>query len=254
MTDQAGLQAPTRAYPKAPIVEAVIELSFGTALDRNAIERAASVFGADYTRQDEAELSVVLDGGSVRQTLTPAGVRLSHPFPARNILIRDRSVVYARLAPYPGWDVFFAEASDAFRRVRGRLGYRPVRRVGARYVNRIDIPKGPDAPPLRYNDYLAFGPPSTSLLGMNSPTNYLVQCDFFPDSGWAKAIVRSGTQTPALIRHASLLLDIDVFVDTAVPQQEAEIEALMHRLRDLKNRVFEDCITDEARALFGAVP
>jgi hypothetical protein len=117
-------------------------------------------------------------------------------------------------------------------------------------VNRIDIPYDPGNQQPDVREYVTFGPPLVTMLGMQSPTNYLVQCDFFPENEWAKAIVRSGTQLPALIRHISLLLDIDVFVDKDLPQQEERIEELMHRLRDLKNSVFADCITPRAEALF----
>jgi uncharacterized protein (TIGR04255 family) len=242
----------TKEYIRPPIIEVVLELTYGTPLDRQGIERLAGVFDSSFARQDEADISVKIEGGQVTPTIsTPAGIQLIHPFPHRTILLRQRTITYSRTAPYPGWEAFFLEAVDAFRKSRKRVGYRPVTRVGLRYVNRIDIPYGAENQPPDVRDYLNFGPATITILGMATPTNYLTQCEFFPSDGWAKVIVRSGTTPPALIRHTSMLLDIDVFVDKDLPQQEEELEALMHRLRDLKNRVFADCITAQAEALFG---
>jgi len=64
------------------------------------------------------------------------------------------------------------------------------------------------------------------------------------------ARVTTATAIPALINHASLLLDIDVIADQSVPQKETEFWALIERMRESKNIIFEGCVTDRARALF----
>lgn len=58
-------------------------------------------------------------------------------------------------------------------------------------------------------------------------------------------------QVPSpIIRTASFLLDIDIYRCANLPQENEEIWALLDRIRDQKNRIFEDCITDKSRELF----
>ena len=48
----------------------------------------------------------------------------------------------------------------------------------------------------------------------------------------------------------AVVLDIDVFRTSGVATDEAELWEQLLQLRHEKNRVFESCITDEARRLF----
>lgn len=243
-----------KTYPRPPITEASIELRFADKVDRRGVERIADVLGKQFVRQDEADISLRIEKGHVSHTMSPAGIRLTNKALLQTILVRESSLAFVRLAPYPGWEQFFAEAWDVFREVRKRLGYRKVARVGMRYVNRIDVPYGSDNSTQNFRDFVTTGFPDVRLLGMESPNAYLTQGDFFPSGSWAKVVVRTATVLPALIRHSALLLDIDVFTDTDVPQSEADLEKIMNRLRVLKNEVFAACITPKAEALFEAAP
>ena len=51
--------------------------------------------------------------------------------------------------------------------------------------------------------------------------------------------------------HAAILLDIDVFTIHPVPTTGAELTRTLNEMRDEKNAIFEACLTDEARGLFG---
>ena len=49
---------------------------------------------------------------------------------------------------------------------------------------------------------------------------------------------------------ASIILDIDLFRQENVPQDEKEMWDFFEVLHDRKNDVFEACLTDKARELF----
>lgn len=66
------------------------------------------------------------------------------------------------------------------------------------------------------------------------------------------ARVQAATLEPALINHASLLLDIDIMAQHHVPQKINELWELVSRMRQAKNEIFEACVTEKARQLFGA--
>lgn len=48
----------------------------------------------------------------------------------------------------------------------------------------------------------------------------------------------------------SVVLDIDLFGDQGIPEDEPKVWDYFERLHERKNEVFEACITDQARELF----
>jgi uncharacterized protein (TIGR04255 family) len=240
------------SYQRPPITEAVLQLNFANQLDRADIEKVAAAVGSGYQKSDELNFQFVVNpAGSVSGKTEPTGIRLTHPVLQQLIIIYASSISVSRLAPYPGWDAFYKAGSEVFSRVRKRMGYRQITRAAVRYVNRIDIPHGPDNNPSSIGDYLRVYYSGPTIVGMSAPSAYMTQAEFGSASEWAKVIVRVLTVEPALIRHSSVVLDLDVYCDKGIPQQEAELEKFFTKMRHLKNSVFTDCITPAAEQLFG---
>ena len=55
-----------------------------------------------------------------------------------------------------------------------------------------------------------------------------------------------------LLDHASFIVDIDLYRDHGIPSREPDLWELISGFRPLKNRLFEDSITDQTRDLFDA--
>jgi len=182
------------------------------------------------------------------------GSRMLSANDQRIVVTRQASVMYACLAPYPGWDDFSNGAHFVFDSLREKLGYREVSSIGLRYVNRIDVPLKDDGPPLLPTDYLLVGvawPPNgitTSLRAFQT----VAEIEINHDQLFAR--VSAATAVETLIRHASLLFDIDVIAQADLPKKSDEFWALVGRMRDAKNSIFESGVTDAARQLFGAQP
>lgn len=182
------------------------------------------------------------------------GARMLSADDQRIVITRQTSVIYACLAPYPGWDDFIGGARLVFDTLRDKLGYKEVSSIGLRYVNRIDVPLKDDGPPLLPTDYLLVGvalPPNgitTSLRAFQT----VAEVEINHDQLFAR--VTAATAVEALIRHASLLFDIDVIAQVDLPKKSDEFWALVGRMRDAKNSIFESGVTDAARQLFGAQP
>ena len=67
-----------------------------------------------------------------------------------------------------------------------------------------------------------------------------------------RARIASGTMEPALIDHASFLLDIDVFCEIDPPQKERDIANILLEMRESKNYLFGTFVSDKAKATFCA--
>ena len=52
-------------------------------------------------------------------------------------------------------------------------------------------------------------------------------------------------------KHISIVFDIDIGRNAAVPQSEREIDDLLTRIRAEKNRIFDASLTDRMKELFG---
>jgi uncharacterized protein (TIGR04255 family) len=55
---------------------------------------------------------------------------------------------------------------------------------------------------------------------------------------------------PAIPETVAILLDIDVYMLEDLPNTVTALEQKLEDLRNLKNKIFEICITDKARESF----
>ena len=102
--------------------------------------------------------------GKDRKTSTEVaeGHRRSSQDMTELALALPNSLVFSQLAPYPSWATF----SDRFRRdwklLKKTLGYREIKRIGVRYINRIDIPV--TGPLVQHEQYLNVFPQVPDML------------------------------------------------------------------------------------------
>jgi uncharacterized protein (TIGR04255 family) len=71
-----------------------------------------------------------------------------------------------------------------------------------------------------------------------------------PDLQGACVINQTIIEPPAKPNTVAVVLDIDVFRTSGVATDETRLWEQLEQLRNEKNRVFEACITDDARRLF----
>jgi len=72
-----------------------------------------------------------------------------------------------------------------------------------------------------------------------------------PQSDIASTAILNQTIVPSdKAGCTSVVLDIDLFQDHALPNDECELWDCFKALHDRKNEIFEACITDAAREMF----
>jgi uncharacterized protein (TIGR04255 family) len=235
-------------YSRAPIVEAIIDMRFEGRLSLRDMERLRDHFRSDYpTVEDRQQVTVEFRDGKITAIGAPSGFKMTAKNAADLVLITEESFATVRLAPYDEWGAFkpLAQANfDGFTKIIGR---RKILRIGVRFVNRIDIP-----------DAQIVGREMTEFLaaGISVPENVSKEMNEFAFTyagvstrTGAKIVIRSAIQPPALIDHTSVSLDIDAAWDANIPGRIDEIWEKTDILRDTKNDVFENCITDRTRDL-----
>lgn len=239
-------------YPRPPITESVIAFDFANAIGRESVQKAIDRLKKRYEFADEettTEITVDTITGNSKVVRTWAGARLSSRDRAEVALCRPSQFVCSRLAPYTTWENFRDRAQDEWKIWKSAVGPVEVRRIGLRYVNRIDVPGAAFEVGLRTEDYLNFAPrlpegPDVHISG------YAMQVVRPLGTDSLKLIINSATLPSPLVGYGSLGLDIDVFRDEGVPRRDDEIWSLFEKMRIQKNLIFESCITDRARELF----
>ena len=120
-----------------------------------------------------------------------------------------------------------------------------ITRLAVRYVNRFDIPITDRN---YFYDYFRTVPKiapeiDTGLAG------YLMQL-VLPQPDLDAMLILNQTQVPPVQPETTaLVLDIDLYRELKIPQDEEAIWDVFSNLRHRKNKIFEMCITDETREL-----
>lgn len=235
-------------YPRAPILEAVVEIRFPEVSPQKVRKVAGSLKSRYAEQTEEILLEGSLDFASKAanfKELTPK-FRLTSSDQTDAFHVTVGNIVWLRLAPYEGWDAFHSRIAQELPKVLKALGDPKTNRIGLRYINRIDFPMRDG---LGYHeDYLSFRIFAGDILEPHNGFRWVIQKDF-PDHDLS-AIVQSGTQDPELPKYGAVNFDIDVYKVIDLPKKSDSILECLCHMRRLKNEIFEAGITDKARELF----
>ena len=236
---------PVGAYKRPPITEAVIDIQFTVPVSDSDVSRLQRRLAKTYPLvENRLTWNVAFGPGTLQVNQAPAGVKLSTRDGLDIVIIYQHGISNSRLAPYNNWDTFRQRAYRVYTVCMKILGYHAAKRLGVRYINRLDIP----SKHIQLNDWVRL---AISLPAELPPalTNFGMHTSLMLPNG-VHLNLHSATVDFPLLDHSSLLLDIDVYVEASIPNIPADLWALIDTLRTCKNSVFESCITDRARELF----
>lgn len=151
---------------------------------------------------------------------------------------------FNKLTPYENWEAFKKEAAELWDKYYEK--YRPVKitRVALRYINKIEIP----VPMRDFNDYILTVPAIPNGLPQ-SLSSYLLRIQIPNPNINATAIITQTFEQPTP-KQLPFIFDIDVFIQTNFTDNNPEIWNMFEKLRDFKNDIFFENITDTTMELF----
>ena len=239
-------------YKRPPITEAVIEVQFASSVEKESLEKLQKRLLEDYPVPPLTEFLVEFE---VSDTVSKAkqvfaGYRLTSGDSADVVVIGPGRIGHSRLPPYQGWESFVERARrnwDIWKRI---VGWQPIKRIGVRYVNRIDIPNVEESL-INLEEYLTVAPQLPQGAGLPPMNHFAVNVQVPLGIGNFKVILNVGSMPSPLVKTTSFLLDVDVSLDSELPTADEPIWAVIGEMREYKNRIFEASITDKTRALFG---
>jgi uncharacterized protein (TIGR04255 family) len=243
---------PKPPYPKAPITEGVMHLTVEGKATPAELQKLVKRFAKDYPQQETlAALSVGINttGGVTTVQQQPQGYRVKSADQADILLVFADGIAASRLAPYPGWEHLQERSRAAWAEWRDIVAHKTIKRIGIRYINRVDIPIK-QSEILDIEAYLRIVP-RVPEFSKQPLSGFWVQVTKPTDLPHWSVSVTSNIVSPApLINHVSVALDIDVFRIEQIPGRDADLWDCVNAARSLKNAIFESCMTDEARRLF----
>ena len=150
----------------------------------------------------------------------------------------------SHLHPYQSWESLSDEARRLWAIYRTVTGATPTR-LAVRYINRFDIP---NSSRVNFADFFRTVPNIPSELDTGL-AGFFMQLILPQQDLEATAVVSQTPAQPTGPNMASLILDIDLFRDANVPQDDEQIWALFDQFRDRKNFIFEQSMHEPAREL-----
>ena len=207
-----------RISDRFPVRKIIYEGRFGVRFASANCERTETV--ADHTRlgfRYETE-----DGGQIVQFAL-------------------NGFTYSRLAPYRSWEEMRDSARALWQDYLEAVAPLSVTRVATRFVNLIRIP----IPFNDFSEYLTESPGIPEQLPQDL-ASYLTRVVLpVPDMGATAVITQALEPTPQEAKFASILLDIDTFLNHDFDANDAAIWDRMEDLRKLKNEIFFGSITEK---------
>lgn len=252
--------ATIKFYEHPPIVEATIEIRSTHTLSSEEQRGISRKLKTNYPNAEDLktlDFNFEIDHTKnlVKKndpTVKSKGIRLSSKDQADVVVVLPQSIVASRLAPYLGWDVFCKDVMNVWKKWRQVQKNIPLTRVGARYINRIDIPISFDNSYINIADYLTIFPENTVYNGEPLSNYFIYITKHTPFKNWFVNITSTVQQPAPMIDRISLILDIDVYYqqDEFFFKEDSDLMNVLEEARRIKNEVFQQIITNKTEELF----
>jgi len=241
---------PGTRYPHAPITEAVIDIQCTGGLGLVALEKVnAQELNYPSTNQlitARGQMSLGPDASATASARSEAVGFLHRSEDGLQIYqARVNGFTFSRLAEYTSWSEVSREARRLWDKYRELSAPDCVSRIALRYINRLDIPLPLDD----FSRYLRTAPQLSDDLPQGL-SGYFMQLHVPLSDARTTCVITETIIEPSKPNTVAVVLDIDVFRTSELPQDDALLWEQMEQLRREKNRIFEACITDEMRRLF----
>jgi uncharacterized protein (TIGR04255 family) len=242
----------TKKYRNPPIIEAVCEFRFPPSVSWDLTIHGL-MFGKIQKEFPNKTQQIVQN---VNFTQTPEGLQQQVVTSEQTIFSTDDKRLLIQLGshilainclePYPTWEGFKPQMQKAFTTLTGIIDVKELERISFRTVNRIVIPKSP----IDLSAYFEFRPFLGEQLP-HQPINFVLACSFDFCDERDICQMQLTNVVPNIQSSVAFILDFNYFL--AKPGSISAQGALewVDTAHLKLNEMFEGCITDQLRAIFG---
>ena len=243
-----------RHLDNAPITEAIIDLRVRLTSEFQ-IEKFSSLremLHDQYTDVEERRLikgAFGMEAGKpVVQPPEDKGIETYLFKSADNTKVaqfRKDGFTFSRLKPYTNWEDISAEAKELWKLYVEKASPEVVTRIAVRYINQLNIP-------LPINDFARYltAPPMVPENVPQDVSAFLSKVVVHDMEQDIAANITQALQGISRPDHAIIILDIDVYKQSVAGFKDSDIWLTFEQLRDLKNRIFFDSISEETVSVY----
>lgn len=236
-------------YKNAPIREAVLDIKV-IGLNDRTFEDFNQLFETIKNQYPNKRRINTLQGSFVikdNNTKTDEeivsgfhGVIFSSEKQNRQVQFRKDGFTYNFLSPYTNWNDLKGESQKLWELFLNKFPEIKVERMALRYINRVVIPRPFD----HIEDFITNVPPIPKGLPQIYNT-FFSQIEIPCNRDGYVALINSTIETPTP-KEVPFILDIDIYKGVKENFNFNDFDYI----REVKNAIFESCITDKARELF----
>jgi uncharacterized protein (TIGR04255 family) len=237
---------------KAPIAEALIDIRATLPSHTRDLKHLAGLadhFPSEYPDKktiQELKYKVKFEGErpEPRTTQQQLGFRFASSDNKHVIQAALGGLVFSRLPPYEEWSLLRDEAKRVWKVYADHMRPENITRVATRYVNKLELP----GPHVNFDDYLNYIPKVPKALPQLL-AGFFSQIVVPDPQSDCTAIVTHMYRPSQKGSEVTVILDIDVFRERLVTAED-DIWSTLEQLRNFKNLIFFDSITEECVRLY----
>lgn len=239
-----------RHLNNAPIREGLVDIQFEPTVSMETLQVFASAVKAEFAEQTTVwqqafGFQVGPDGTAAgQQERSSVGLRLADK--ERVLIVRTNGFTYSRLPPYQDWHELRASAKllwDTFLEI-----VRPetVTRTAVRYINVLPLPMGTED----FSVFLNASPvvPDALPQGLASFLQRVIMVD--PEGNRQAIVTQALEDSQPTEGRVNVILDIDAIRPKRLASISEEVWSGLDTLRDFKNDIFFEHITERTAELF----
>lgn len=232
-------------FAKAPIIEAIIDVSYREDLSpekTSAIKDSVAGFYSTITSDPVRELQINIETDTIAIKKNQFFHRLEGLDSTEIGLVRPNGISTSKLAPYRCWSDLFDRFQRDTRAAIAAVGPLPVQRVATRFINRIDVPF--DGKTADYEHYLAVHIKLPDSVGAIGP--FQLGFNLVVPEQKVTAVIQSAVVEPAIEGVASFTLDIDISRTEDLPSDWSAVLEIINDFRAIKNFFYNQLLTAKA--------
>jgi len=248
------MQKTTRHYSRPPITEAILDLKV-ILPDGFSVEKFLEIH--EHIRDRFPTSQPIHVGSLVVQSGPDIDIKVDANRQHSGFLFRSKDnlrvfqatlqgFTFNRLAPYDSWEAFSSDARSLWEIYKDICKPEFVTRAAVRYINQFNIPmKGS----IDLQDYLRTVPEITPGIPQNILSFFFMQLQIPQDDLNCMLIVNETLVPPTTPEFITVILDIDLFRQEVWQSDDEEIWHFLEQLRERKNQVFRESITEKTEEL-----
>ena len=239
----------------APIVEAIIDfrVKLPSSFDVSRFSSLKEPLKDSYPRLEKKRLvqfGLQITPERFQQTLEdkgPSGYFLTSDDGKNVAQFREDGFTFSRLRPYTKWETVFPEARRLWKLYFDEASPELVTRIAVRYINQMNIPLPIDD----FAHYLT-APPTVPTTLPQTVSQFMTRIVIHDEKQDISANITQALQKGAKPEYVTIILDIDVYKakESGSGFEESEMWPTFEQLRELKNRIFFESITENSVRLF----